>query len=274
MIDNKLVSSYTSQKIVELVTLPFLKFFSFVEKRKGEGSDILILLTSCIQPVLSQKYSVVNDENIRLNQYLDAIRFYLSETSASILFIDNSGYDISDYPEVREWIANGRIEVLSYNDESVRKRGKGYGEQHIIKFASENSHLYKRSRYIIKITGRLKILNIGYWVSKAHRMSNLGKPLLLAQRKRKCEWLYSMCFLCNIKFLDNTFFEHMENVNEEADHEYPFEKALYDYAVNTDGLSYTTPFFPFMIRGILGATGKPYKSHTFVDVIRCLLQKL
>lgn len=273
MIDNKLVSSYASQKIVELITLPFFKIFSFVEKRKGEGSDILILLTSCIQPVLSQKYSVVNDESIRLNQYLDAIRFYLSETSASILFVDNSGYDISDYPEVKKWAANGRIEVLYYNDENVRKRGKGYGEQHIIKFASENSHFWEKSKFIFKITGRLKILNIGYWVYKAHKMSNSGNPLVIAQRKRKCEWLYSMCFLCNSKFLDKKFFQHMENVNE-GDREYSFEKALYDYAINTNGVSYTTPFFPFMIRGILGATGKPYKSHTFVDVLRCMVQKL
>ena len=83
-----------------------------------------------------------------------------------MVFCNNSGKDISD--ELNE--NSGRIEFLSfYGNDYEKSLGKGYGEARIIEYALQNSSFIKNAKTIIKITGKLKVLNI----QKALLLTNL-----------------------------------------------------------------------------------------------------
>lgn len=127
--------------------------------------DIPLLITGCIAPTVDQKWLVIADENIRLNQYVDSIAFYIkSSFFKKIVFCDNSGYKYEDAVKLIR-LANemGKaFEWISFKGDYslVRKYGKGAGEDEIVDFALNNSTLLKNAKSFAKTTGRLKIRNI------------------------------------------------------------------------------------------------------------------
>ena len=106
----------------------------------------------------------INDYNVRLNQYLEAIEFYIKYTKVKdIAFVENSNftYDYSDVYDLAK-NHNKNIEILAFEGDHKKtsEYGKGYGEGEIIKYFYINSELLKRHGYFIKVTGRFKLLNI------------------------------------------------------------------------------------------------------------------
>lgn len=49
---------------------------------------------------------------------------------------------------------------LKGNEEFDRKKGKGYGEALILEYALEHSLFVHQCDFLVKITGRLKLLNV------------------------------------------------------------------------------------------------------------------
>lgn len=100
---------------------------------------IVLLLTGCIDPSLTHnRWHTLNDAKLRLQQYIEAISFYINNTNLDIVIVENSGYDMaseSGFDNIRN---SGRIELLSYlASEQVRFNGKGYGEGDILRYALE-----------------------------------------------------------------------------------------------------------------------------------------
>ena len=120
---------------------------------------MIILLTGCINPK-GMAFTTLSDQEERKAQYINAIRYYLSNTSFKIVFSENSGTDISHF--FQDSIESGRMEYLTFNGNQDKKRGKGYGECEIIEYAIKKSKLIHSSKEqrIAKITGRLIIKNI------------------------------------------------------------------------------------------------------------------
>ena len=103
-------------------------------------------------------FTVLQDIDIRKNQYIDSIRFYLNSSDCPILFVENSGIYISSY--FQNEISSKRLEILVFNGNDYDKTlGKGYGEMLIIQHAFEKSVFIKSANFIFKITGRYKIIN-------------------------------------------------------------------------------------------------------------------
>lgn len=127
-------------------------------KETEERNTISILLTACINPN-GMSYTVLQNPEERKQQYLNALNFYLNNTSLPIVFVENSGYDISK--EYEEYISTNRLEIHTFNGNDYDKSlGKGYGEALIILYAQHHSNIIQNSKYTIKITGRLIIRNI------------------------------------------------------------------------------------------------------------------
>lgn len=268
------LSTYKSQRFVEKIATPFLNISNHRNNASSNGK-ILILLTSCISPDPNQRFSVVNDPDKRLREYLDALSFYLSKTNERILFIDNSGYDISSIPYLKSHILSGRLEALYYiPDENTRLKGKGFGEQDIIRYARDNSVFWKDANYIIKITGRLKILNIGHCIRKTKKQIQYKREALIANKNWKANWIYSMCFIASKRFFDNTFFSNMRKCNEGYETLYAFEEALADTIIDNENIIYKNVLFPFMVSGIRGMYNDPYLTHTPREIIKCLISYL
>lgn len=84
----------------------------------------VLLLTACINPNGMCK-TVLTDTTQRLEQYLEAIRFYLKAIPNRVLFVENTDYDISSY--FTKEIGQGRLECLSFNGNDYDKSfGKGH----------------------------------------------------------------------------------------------------------------------------------------------------
>jgi hypothetical protein len=177
----------------------------------------LILLTGCINPK-GMAFTKLQNPEIRQKQYIEAIRFYLKTTDSNIVFVENSGADISE--EFRE--QNDRLEIHTFSDNDYNKElGKGYGEMIILKYAFKNSALLQSSSSICKITGRYKILNIvpilqSYNDADCEIMADLPKRLTYGDsRIFIAEKFFFLNFL--VKSIDlvndgkGVYFEHVLN---------------------------------------------------------------
>ena len=120
---------------------------------------MILLLTGCINPN-GMPFTALNNKEERQNQYVEALHFYLSQTSYPIVFTENSGTDISIL--FQKEIESGRMEYITFMGNQEKERGKGYGECEILKYALKCSKLINNSpdSRIVKITGRLIIRNI------------------------------------------------------------------------------------------------------------------
>ena len=127
--------------------------------------SIPILLTSSIDPnnCVFLERSLIED---RKNDYLKSIKLWLTKTNFDLVYVDNSGYDISFLKE--EFKSYGdRIEYHSLNNNNFdRSLGKSYGELEIINYSLENSYKIKQFNFFLKSTGRYFLFNIENIISK------------------------------------------------------------------------------------------------------------
>ena len=101
----------------------------------------------------------------RLNDYLDAFRFYLSlpnNVIDRILFIDNSSGDLTPLAEMAQQILHSKnVELISFEgNDHPYQRGKAYGEFKLMDYGLANTTLFSQEDVVWKTTGRLKFLNL------------------------------------------------------------------------------------------------------------------
>lgn len=187
------------------------------EEMFNQNKRPLILLTGCIDP-MGMTFTKVQNPDVRRLQYIDAIKFYLKTTDNIIVFVENSGVDISgEFEEYKE-----RLEILTFSGNNYDKAlGKGYGEMQILRYAFENSGFIKQNSSVCKITGRYKILNIkrilrSYETSDCNVMVDLPRRLQYADsRIFIADKFFFLKYLFNYKDLINdskgVYFEHVLN---------------------------------------------------------------
>src|SRR5574344_662668 len=117
----------------------------------------VILLTACINPD-GMAFTKLTDPDERKKQYINAINYYVSNTTLPIVFVENSNTDISSLFEAT--IRGGRMEIFTFDGNKDKVRGKGYGEAEIINYALNYSQIIDKTSILIKITGRLVIFNV------------------------------------------------------------------------------------------------------------------
>lgn len=108
---------------------------------------------------------VLRDEEERLKQYEDTIRFMIgSGAFYKLVFCENSNYGTEklDYLQKTAEDSGVKLELLSFqgNVEEACIHGKGYGEGEIMSYVFENSELARDEDCFVKITGRLRVDNI------------------------------------------------------------------------------------------------------------------
>lgn len=116
-----------------------------------------MLLTGCIVPNVTDKL-YYSDPEERQRQYVEALRWYLNNTPYKIIFAENSGTDLSPL------FHTDRIEFLTYKSKpTVPERSRGYKEMEILEYVRDHSQFLNSGgacQLIVKITGRLQLLNI------------------------------------------------------------------------------------------------------------------
>lgn len=211
---------------------------------------MVILLTGCIDPN-GMAYTALNSIEERKTQYVNAIQFYLKETSYPIVFCENSGTDISYL--FQNHINSGRLECLSFYGNQNKEKGKGYGEAEIIEYTLNHSRLICDNCIITKITGRLIINNI----------CNILSPL------KKQDNFVSCLFHSDLKFADSRlicaatgfYTEFLKNKDQINDNNgVYFEHILSSSVINSNMRYIPFPEEP-MIIGTSGTTGDIYQTH-------------
>lgn len=143
-------------KVEKMVIVEPTLFFPSMSLHKH---DFCILLTATIQPGPSVHIERSNP-SVREEDYMQSLKLWLSKTNLPVVFCENSGYWLrkihhlcKQYP----W----RVEILQFSMKNYESwHDYGYGEYKIIDYALRHSRFLKRSRNIVKVTGRVFIENI------------------------------------------------------------------------------------------------------------------
>jgi hypothetical protein len=208
---------------------------------------MILLLTGCVNPN-GMDFTSLNDSKEREKQYLNSICYYLSKTKYPIVFVENSGTDLSlNFDK----ISKNRLECLTFIGNNNKKRGKGYGECEIIEYAFAHSNIIHSAhdKRIVKITGRHIVRNINTIVNLHSFLfcknttffsinSDLSFPdsrIILAQQD------FYKCFLKKKKDIDDSqgfYFEHALLETIKSHPEYPYSPFI--YMPDIEGVSGTT----------------------------------
>ena len=122
--------------------------------------DFSLILTCTIDPK-GMSYLVRSKIEDRLNDYKKSFNFWIKqEKIKKIIFIENSGYDISYFADMAK-NSSKDIEIISseVNNTFDRKLGKGFGEHLCYKEIFDKSKIAMKTNYFIVVTGRHIVKN-------------------------------------------------------------------------------------------------------------------
>lgn len=192
---------------------------------KAPASDLLIL-TATITPPGGVPQLVRTDPQARLNDYLDALAFYMSlpeKYVGRILFVDNSLSDISRLHEMID-IAGQRSRVVLHTFSGLDhppSYGRGYGEfklldhaiDHIDELAPQWNHPDAR---IWKVTGRYKVRNLSRLIRSAPQ-----RDLYCDLKNKPQPWMDLRVFQTTLRGYRNFFYNIRESLREDVSHRSP-----------------------------------------------------
>ncbi len=210
---------------------------------------LCILLTACVSPD-GMAFTKLQDSKERSRQYVEAINFYLQNTNIPIVFAENTLTDLSE--KFEDQIKSGHLEYMTFQGNDYDKSfGKGYGEAQIIMYAYEHSKILRECDYVIKITGRLKVLNIKDVIES--RWLNL-KNIFRGDFSERVGF-FSMILVINPQSLYNILKSLSKELNDSKN--VFFEHIIYEGVLHNRIT--TVPFFsPTRIDGISGTSNARY----------------
>lgn len=153
------------------------------------------------------------DPTDRLNDYRDALRYYLALPNAvidRILFVDNSNSDLEPLATLVRSLAHGKdVELISFQgNDHPHQLGKAYGEFKLMDYGLANTTLFGPQDRIWKTTGRLKILNLAE-----------------IQQQGEKQPFDVLCDLHNVPWVGSGKWRHHHNMDLRV---FAFRKAAYD----------------------------------------------
>jgi len=128
-----------------------------------------LLLTACIEPKLESIISYSNfrsNTTLRFKDYSESLKYWLNyscDKIQSIVFVENSGYDLTVLKKIAldENVFERQIEFIQVEHEFIPNGlHYGYAELAMMDYAFYHSELLKKSKFIIKVTGRLTFLKL------------------------------------------------------------------------------------------------------------------
>ncbi len=225
-----------------------------------------LLITACIKPTINNFISI-KDEQARLNSYLDALDFWITQSEFKYLvFCENSNFEYDYTPLKKKALKHGKeLEVILFiGNEKVMDFGKGFAEGEIIEHALSKSELLRQTDSFYKVTGRIKIANINKILSihsDDENYFNLAAPGAKSVDTR--------FFKVNIDFYKEKLLKKYEEVRD--------EEGIYLEVVFYNHLSRLSPssFKRYPIaKGISASTGTTYEKSSFGIFLRNILSIL
>ena len=134
-----------------------------------------LLMTATVTPPAGEAVLTRVDPLLRLTDYLQAFKYYLSDEITAIdgiIFVDNSNHALEEIRLLAQnYQGHKQIEILSfYGLDYPIEYNRGYGELKLIEYAYENSHLMQAMQdtdRFWKVTGRLKVMTLNKIINSA-----------------------------------------------------------------------------------------------------------
>jgi hypothetical protein len=223
---------------------------------------ITLLLTGTVFPG-EMAFTKLIDPEIRKSHYISSLNYWLEETDLPIVFVENSGTDLSKSINPRH---RGRIELLTFNGNTYSKRfGKGYGELKCLHYAAVHSEFLKHSEFIFKITGRYKVQNFRKFESFYQQHKEM---YIFLDFKGSLTFADSRLFGFNPEFVVKYLVKRQEEANDSSGHFFENVLARATLEAIIDGKTFMQlPYYPKLI-GISGTDNKPYKSNFLFFLVK------
>ena len=213
-------------------------------------------------------FTALSDINVRKQQYLDALRFYVYNTSLPIVYVDNSNVNIKEY-NVFSNIAEDRLELLSFDGNHDKKHGKGYGELEIIGYAINHSRIINNNKNVslIKITGRLIIVNIATILKQLKYNILPSSNSVICSMNSDFSMADSRLLIAPLNFYKRLIENRMAINDSEGVY---LEHVLCSLIKKQNLYAFHTFFSEPQYQGVSGSTNITYeaKKHTFREKIR------
>ena len=216
-----------------------------------------MLLTACVNPA-GMAQTALQDAGVRLRQYVEAIRFYLDKYPFHILVVENTGVDLSPY--FPDSVSEGRIECLTFNGNSFdRSLGKGYGEGLILNYAFTHSVMVGKFDYVMKVSGRHKVLNLNSIMAASEIFLDGNPRLIVCEAIPGKRFARSDCYIASRSFYEQYLNSDLRRCNDSRG--VWFEHVLYDSICRAcdDGYQFLQMPLALDQQGVSGTSGNEIK---------------
>jgi hypothetical protein len=185
----------------------------------------------------------------------------------SVIFVENSGFDLSELEVIAQGFPNKHVEFLSFNCPTFNGAvgGKSFGEMLCFEHCLSNSKILKSAPNFLKVTGR-------YYVPNAQSLMRLlaERPEvdIVCNLYRNLTWGDSRVFGATNAFLQDYLLPMRDLIDEEADLgiEQVLARAIHQLMANGGKWSATPEWLE--VQGISGTFGEAYKVNRFRQGLR------
>lgn len=214
---------------------------------KGETLLLTWTITPHSELGITGYASASLDPKIRLQQYLKAFVYYISESDFHFfVFCENSSYPIEKEKKLLQELADlygKEIEFLQFkgDHQMTLSKGYGYGEGECLDYAFKHSKLLKKSASWYKITWRYIYSNINQIIASSEKNKNLFF--------RRMRPLAYFC-LCTAFFkVENKVYEkYLYNCKTQLHSGQTIEAQFYHQLRNTEISCWNLKYIPQRIR--------------------------
>lgn len=222
---------------------------------------------------VNARYTALADPQQREQQYLDALSWFIRDSPLTkIIVCDNSGYRYSSSLSELAATYHKQLELLSFNGNNalIQQYGKGYGEGEIMEFVMKHSRLLQEAEGFLKVTGRLKVINIDKVLLRSKASENYFMPVSLLRPRFLVPKAARPCVEVRVYYVTKTFFrEVLLNTYKEVsdDHIFFLEHAYYQAIARSSAASVRC--FPTApdITGMSGSNGWVFKKRSLLKTL-------
>jgi hypothetical protein len=230
-----------------------------------------LLLTATIRVREDIRMTVRSDINTRLSDYKEAFEKWARDPAvASIVFVENSGIDLSPFQEIARRFPDKNVEFLSFECPPFDglRGGKSYGEIMCFEHCLAHSSLLNASATFLKVTGRFYVANVGPLMDF---VSQKESPNAVCNFYRNLTWADSRVFGGSLDLLRRYLcpMKHLIDENNDMGMEQLLARAIHQ--LMGDGGTWSPTPEALQIEGVsgtLGTTWTPGLLNKFKQTIR------
>ena len=227
--------------------------------------NFALIITATINPK-KIPFLKRTSQHDRLNDYISSFnKWCKSPFIKDIIFVENSGYDLSFFRECSKHYPKKRIEIISTdkNNSFDKKLGKGYGEYLCFNEIIKKSNLIKKNNFFLKVSGRYFVKNFKQFIQEFLKY----KPDMYVNLKDNLKFADSHIFGGSTIFFSKYILLNAKKINDTKGifMEHCLAQSVLEGIV--DGLNFKNFRIYPNIEGIIGTNNKKIKTN-FIKLFR------